>query len=216
MSDKARIMVIEDDEGNRRSLVRALTREGYRVDAFGEADSALSHLQRHRDISLIVTDLMLPGTDGFGVLEGARRINPTVGLLMITGHGTVESAVEAMKRGADDYLTKPVNLDELRKRLTRAALALRSLEGLLGPERLTRALRTYGEGLRYHHPTAEDLQAAIPDLDHAFKEVLRLSPPVPMMMRRFTSGPKPSERLFLYISSSVSLSLSRKPYLTPS
>ncbi len=118
MSNKARIMVIEDDEGNRRSLVRALTREGYQVDAFEEADSALSHLQRHRDISLIVTDLMLPGTDGFGVLEGARRINPTVGLLMITGHGTVESAVEAMKRGADDYLTKPVNLDELRKRVS--------------------------------------------------------------------------------------------------
>jgi DNA-binding NtrC family response regulator len=118
MSDKARIMVIEDDEGNRRSLVRALTREGYQVDAFGEADSALNHLRRHRDIRLIVTDLMLPGTDGFGVLEGARRINPMVGLLMITGHGTVESAVEAMKRGADDYLTKPVNLDELRKRVS--------------------------------------------------------------------------------------------------
>jgi DNA-binding NtrC family response regulator len=111
-------MVIEDDEGSRRSLVRALTREGYQVDAFGEADFALRHLQRHRDIRLIVTDLMLPGTDGFGVLEGARRINPAVGLLMITGHGSVESAVEAMKRGADDYLTKPVNLDELRKRVS--------------------------------------------------------------------------------------------------
>jgi DNA-binding NtrC family response regulator len=117
MSDKARIIVVEDDDGNRRSLVRALTREGYRVDAFAEADSALRHLQQHRDISLVITDLMLPGIDGFGVLEHARRISPKIGLLMVTGHGSVDSAVEAMKRGADDYLTKPVNLDELRKRV---------------------------------------------------------------------------------------------------
>jgi DNA-binding NtrC family response regulator len=117
MSDKARIIVVEDDDGNRRSLVRALTREGYRVDAFAEAESALRHLQQHRDVSLVITDLMLPGIDGFGVLEHARRIHPKVGLLMITGHGSVDSAVDAMKRGADDYLTKPVNLDELRKRV---------------------------------------------------------------------------------------------------
>ena len=62
---------------------------------------------------------MLPGTDGFGVLREARaRSAPRSGVLMITGHGSVESAVDAMKRGADDYLTKPVNLDELRKRVS--------------------------------------------------------------------------------------------------
>ena len=50
MSEKARIIIVEDDEGNRRSLVRALTREGYRVDAFREAESALRHLQQHRRV----------------------------------------------------------------------------------------------------------------------------------------------------------------------
>jgi DNA-binding NtrC family response regulator len=117
MSEKARIIIIEDDEGNRRSLVRALSREGYRVDAFPEATSALRHLQQHRDVNLVVTDLMLPGLDGLGVLEQARRIHPKVGLLMITGHGSEDLAVDAMKRGADDYLKKPVNLDVLRKRV---------------------------------------------------------------------------------------------------
>jgi DNA-binding NtrC family response regulator len=112
------IIVIEDDEANRRSLVRALNREGYNVTAFAEADPALEHLRANRNVCLVVTDLMLPGTDGFGVLEGARKISPKVGLLMITGHASVESAVDAMKRGADDYLTKPVNLDELRKRVS--------------------------------------------------------------------------------------------------
>jgi DNA-binding NtrC family response regulator len=118
MKQKASIVIIEDDQANRRSLVRALSREGYRVEAFAEADPALSYLREHREVSLVVTDLMLPGTDGFGVLDEARAIDPHLGVLMITGHGSVESAVDAMKRGADDYLTKPVNLEELRKRVS--------------------------------------------------------------------------------------------------
>jgi DNA-binding NtrC family response regulator len=116
MSDPVHIIVIEDDEGNRRTVTRALDREGYRVEAFAEAEPALAYLQNHRDVVLVITDLMLPGTDGFGVLEASRNIHPEIGVLMVTGHGSVESAVEAMKRGADDYLTKPVDLFELRKR----------------------------------------------------------------------------------------------------
>jgi DNA-binding NtrC family response regulator len=116
MSAKPHIIVIEDDEGNRRTFTRALAREGYDVEAFAEAETGLEYLREHRDIVLVITDLMLPGTDGFGVLETSRAIDPEIGLLMITGHGSVESAVEAMKRGADDYLTKPVDLFELRKR----------------------------------------------------------------------------------------------------
>ena len=118
MTDKAKILVIEDDDGNRRSLSRALERDGYAVEAFGEAAPALEYLQANRDVTLVATDLMLPGTDGFGVLEAARQLRPDVGVLMITGHATVESAVDAMKRGADDYLTKPVHLDELRRRVS--------------------------------------------------------------------------------------------------
>jgi DNA-binding NtrC family response regulator len=116
MSTKPHIIVIEDDEGNRRTVTRALEREGYRVDAFAEADPGLEYLREHRDVVLVITDLMLPGIDGFGVLEASRGIDPEIGVLMVTGHGSVESAVDAMKRGADDYLTKPVDLFELRKR----------------------------------------------------------------------------------------------------
>ncbi len=116
MSESNHVVVIEDEVANRESYERALSKIGYRVAAFGEAESALRHLRAHRDVVLVITDLMMPGTDGFGVLAAARDIDPDVGLLMITGHGSVESAVDAMKRGADDYLTKPVDLFELRKR----------------------------------------------------------------------------------------------------
>ena len=116
MSESIHVVVIEDEAANRDSYDRALTKIGYRVAAFAQAELALAHLRAHRDVVLVITDLMMPGTDGFGVLAAAREIDPDVGILMITGHGSVESAVDAMKRGADDYLTKPVDLFELRKR----------------------------------------------------------------------------------------------------
>jgi len=127
MSDKPpHIVVIEDDESNRRTLTLALGRAGYLVSTFAEAQPALDFLRQHRDVALIITDLKLPGIDGFGVLQAGRAIDPDVGLLMITGHGSVEAAVEAMKRGADDFLTKPVDLSELRQR-TAAILEKRHL-----------------------------------------------------------------------------------------
>jgi DNA-binding NtrC family response regulator len=117
MSEKVQIILIEDDEGNRKSLLRALLKAGYEVDAFERADLALEALRKHRRPCLVVTDLQMPGIDGFGVLDQAREIDPDVGVLMITGHGSVEAAVDAMKRGADDFLTKPVDLVELRERV---------------------------------------------------------------------------------------------------
>ncbi len=116
MSESIHVVVIEDEPANRESYERALSKVGYRVAAFAEAEPALRHLRASRDVVLVITDLVMPGTDGFGVLATAREIDPDIGLLMITGHGSVESAVDAMKRGADDYLTKPVDLFELRKR----------------------------------------------------------------------------------------------------
>ena len=116
MSEAAHVILIEDEEANRASLSRALQRVGYRVDAFESADPALEFLREQGIVHLVITDLMMPGKDGFAVLREAREIQPEIGVLMITGHGSVESAVEAMKAGADDYLTKPVDLFELRKR----------------------------------------------------------------------------------------------------
>jgi DNA-binding NtrC family response regulator len=118
MTRTVRAIVIEDEDANRESISRALSKIGWVVEGFAEAAPALEHLRAHPDVSLVVTDLMMPGMDGFEVLARSREIDPDVGILMITGHGSVESAVEAMKRGADDYLQKPVDLFELRKRAT--------------------------------------------------------------------------------------------------
>ena len=126
MSEPAHIIIVEDDEGSRAAYTRYLSKLGHKVADFPEADPALDYLRSNDGVSLVITDLMLPGTDGFGVLRAARQIHADVGVLMITGHASVESAVEAMKLGADDYLTKPVDLFELRKR-TEAIIEKRQL-----------------------------------------------------------------------------------------
>jgi DNA-binding NtrC family response regulator len=113
------IIVVDDDDGNRRSTELALSRDGYRVAAFSSGPAGLEHLRQH-GADLLVTDMRMPGMDGLEVLRAARSLDPALGVLVITGFGSVESAVDAMKQGADDYLQKPVNLVELRKRVAAA------------------------------------------------------------------------------------------------
>jgi DNA-binding NtrC family response regulator len=112
---KGQIIVIDDDDANRRGTDLALRKDGYAVAAFATGGEGLDYL-RNRGADLLVTDLRMPGMDGLEVLKQAKAIDPGVAVLMITGFGSVESAVDAMKQGADDYLQKPVNLVELRKR----------------------------------------------------------------------------------------------------
>jgi DNA-binding NtrC family response regulator len=114
---KGYVLIIEDEAGSREAMERALRKMGFEVDAFGEGELALAHLADRPDCALVVTDLMMPGMDGMTVLRRARETVPDVGVLMVTGHASVDSAVEAMKRGAEDYLNKPVELTELRRRV---------------------------------------------------------------------------------------------------
>ncbi|MDH3283332.1 MAG: sigma-54 dependent transcriptional regulator [Acidobacteriota bacterium] len=114
---QGRIVIVDDDAGGRQAMARALERVGYEVHAFSDGLAALAFLREHPDAELIVTDLKMPGIDGLEVLRRAREFVPDVGVLMITAFGSVETAVGAMKYGAEDYLEKPVNLEVLRGRV---------------------------------------------------------------------------------------------------
>jgi DNA-binding NtrC family response regulator len=116
---KGRVVVIDDDDGNRRSTEMALRKDGYDVASFGSGEEGLNHLREH-GADLLVTDLRMPGMDGMQVLEQTKAIDPGLAVLVITGFGSIESAVDAIKQGADDYLQKPINLVELRKRVAAA------------------------------------------------------------------------------------------------
>ncbi len=103
----ANILVVDDEEGIRSFLTEVLEGEGHEVDEAPDGDSALRTL-RARAYDLLITDIRMPGIDGMELLRRVRQERPSVRVVLLTAHGTVASAVEAMKVGAFDYLEKPL------------------------------------------------------------------------------------------------------------
>lgn len=116
------LLIIEDDEKMRRLLDLILTQEGYRVDAVTGGREGLQRLEQSPSgrYDLIVTDLQMPEMTGMDVLEHIKKVYPEIPVLIVTGYGTVKTAVEAMKKGALDYITKPIDNEELKYVVKRA------------------------------------------------------------------------------------------------
>src|SRR5690606_8086623 len=107
-----RILVADDEESMRYFVTRGLARSGYRVDAVADGAAAVtSYEQRPYDVAVL--DLKMPGLDGIEVLDRLRKHDPEALVVLMTAYGTIQSAVEAMRRGAFDYVTKPLEIDEL-------------------------------------------------------------------------------------------------------
>lgn len=114
MGELARhILVVDDEENTRLGLSKLLSQEGYIVDLAANGTEALDLLRRQR-ISLVISDINMPGMNGIGFLREISRRFPSTNVIMITAYGGVESYLEAMNLGALEYLHKPVRLDELR------------------------------------------------------------------------------------------------------
>ncbi len=107
-----RILVIEDEPGIADFLERGLEAEGYAVTSVANGEEGES-LAREEDVALVVLDVMLPGKDGFEVLEGIRRQKPTLPVVLLTARDQVRDKVEGLNKGATDYVTKPFSFDEL-------------------------------------------------------------------------------------------------------
>ena len=106
-------LVVDDESSARMLLERGVANAGFIVDSAQDGAQATNMIQENF-YDLVVTDLMMPGeVDGVGVLEAAKARSIRTSVVLITGHASVETAVEAMKKGADDYLQKPIHLDEL-------------------------------------------------------------------------------------------------------
>jgi two-component system response regulator PilR (NtrC family) len=108
-----RILVVDDETSMQDFLQILLQREGHEVSCCGTASEALVALESD-DYDLVISDIRMPGMDGMELLDHVQRLSAETLVILITAHGTTESAVEAMKRGAYDYLTKPCSVDELR------------------------------------------------------------------------------------------------------
>jgi DNA-binding NtrC family response regulator len=109
---QVKILIVEDDERLRDVLLEAAAMEGYDAHAVASAEAAVERL-RQEPFAVLVTDVTLPGMSGLDLLRHCSRLRPGILPVVITAHGTVDLAVEAMKRGAADFITKPFALDGL-------------------------------------------------------------------------------------------------------
>ena len=107
-----RVLLVDDDETFRRVMASELTRRGYKVVAVGSGTEALEHAPRHNpDVTLL--DLRLPDMDGIEVLNRLHTQNPSAPVVVLTGHGTIDTAIQAIRLGAQDYLEKPCPIAKL-------------------------------------------------------------------------------------------------------
>jgi two-component system, NtrC family, response regulator AtoC len=120
LAESARILVVEDDPNHGAMCARLLERKGYHARAITSAREALSLLAQNGDIDLVLADLQMPEMDGIQLLSAVKRKYPQIEFIMMTGYGTVKTAVAAMQLGAANYIQKPLDHDELNLLIRRA------------------------------------------------------------------------------------------------
>jgi CheY-like chemotaxis protein/anti-sigma regulatory factor (Ser/Thr protein kinase) len=113
------VLLVEDNALYRRILRDALAAEGYDVSEAGDGESALRILEKER-IDLLLTDIVLPGMDGIELMEQSRTLNPRSLAIVMTGHGTSETVIAALRNRACDFLAKPFEVEELREAVANA------------------------------------------------------------------------------------------------
>ncbi|MGV8078652.1 MAG: sigma-54-dependent transcriptional regulator [Syntrophales bacterium] len=119
MAKRSRILIAEDDDVSRQNLKELLEESGYEAVAYPDGKEAMDAYVTDR-FDLILTDLRMPRVDGLELLSFVKEINPDALVILITGYGTVNTAVDAMKMGAFDYITKPIREDRLKISVNRA------------------------------------------------------------------------------------------------
>lgn len=106
------ILIIDDEKRMRHIIQLMLEREGFKTEQAGNGKEALEML-KHKRFDMAITDLKMPEMDGMSLLEEAKKIYPDFPIVVITAHGTIENAVEAMQKGAIDYITKPFDEEKI-------------------------------------------------------------------------------------------------------
>jgi DNA-binding response OmpR family regulator len=164
---KGKILIVDDEKNMRTSLEEILRLEGYDVEAVGDGKSAVKRLENN-EYDLMLLDLKMQGMDGLEVLDFATKNAPTCKVIMLTAHGSLESAIQALRQGAHDYILKPAKPEELidsvkkgisdrqdseRKQLILAQMEasiqeLRESEGAGTPVEISRTVMVLGKNVK--------------------------------------------------------------------
>lgn len=119
MNQRSQILLIDDEADSCKALSVLLSQAGYHVQSCQSGETAL-RLMKHQSFELIISDLLLPGVSGIDILKQVKEKSPETCVILITGNASAETAVEAMKEGALDYITKPFNFERLKLQVAKA------------------------------------------------------------------------------------------------
>ena len=161
---EAKILVVDDEASARTALGELLRSEGYAVETAADGFKAIGRLAEFEP-DLVLTDLNMPGIDGVELLGKLKELNPELPVVLMTAFGGVETAVSAMRQGAADYLTKPLNLDEL------LIVIARTLES----SKLRREANELRNQLRDRY-TFDNIVGSSPEMQRVFKTVAQIAP----------------------------------------
>lgn len=160
------IVIVEDEDSARLGMERALKKKGHTVISFAESPRALDYIKSNaEDIDLVITDLRMPELDGIGLIQEIVKLEADISIILATAFGSIESAVEAMKLGADDYLSKPLDMFELRKRV----------EKIVGSKRLKREVDMLKQRLDKKY-SFSNIIGTSPGMEKLFEQILQVAP----------------------------------------
>lgn len=123
-----KLLLVDDEKGFIESISRRLTHRNFQVQWAFSGIEALEKLDKNKEIEVVILDVKMPQMDGIEALEEIKKAFPLVEVIMLTGHATVETAIEGMKRGAFDYLMKPCDIEILMEKVREAGRKKRSHE----------------------------------------------------------------------------------------
>jgi DNA-binding NtrC family response regulator len=116
---KVRVLLVDDEEQFVETLAMRLEARDYAVSTAFNGDQALNHLKA-KDADVVILDVLMPGLTGIDTLREMKKLRPLTEVIMLTGHATVETAIEGMKLGAFDYLMKPTEIEDLVDKISKA------------------------------------------------------------------------------------------------
>jgi two-component system, OmpR family, response regulator CpxR len=138
-----KVLLVDDEEQFVDVLAQRLQTRGFTVSTAFNGDDAIALVEEH-DVDVVILDVQMPGRNGIEALQEIKRIRPITEVIMLTGHGTVETAIQGMKLGAYDYLMKPTDTTELVDKITKAQQRKKDQEDRIRQAEVERLIKTRG------------------------------------------------------------------------
>jgi DNA-binding NtrC family response regulator len=142
--NKPFVMLVDDEADFINTMSKRLEKRDFKVITANDGKQALEIVDSHRNLEVMILDVKMPGMDGIEVLTEMKKKYPLIEVIMLTGHATIESAIDGMKIGAFDYLMKPCDIEQLTQKVQEAVAKRKAQEEKIEKARMEKVLVTRG------------------------------------------------------------------------